>query len=139
MYFFTFLLAVIGFFYLSGRISRLESIIKNKEIIQPSKVQEPEKKTSVSHPIIEEETISKPVQPIPAQEQSKISPVISITQDKEFEFKLGSKAFTVIGAIAVLFGVGFFLRYAFENNLITETTRVILGIVGGFVMLAVGW
>lgn len=58
--------------------------------------------------------------------------------NQELEFKLGSKIFTGIGAIAVTFGIGFFLRYAFENDLITETMRVALGIFSGLILLGIG-
>src|SRR3989344_77403 len=56
----------------------------------------------------------------------------------DLEFKFGSTIFTGIGAIAVIFGLGFFLRYAFENNLITETMRVILGLMAGAALLVFG-
>lgn len=60
------------------------------------------------------------------------------TNNQELEFKLGGKVFTGIGAVAITLGIGFFLRYAFENNLITETMRVVLGIFSGFVLLGIG-
>ena len=58
--------------------------------------------------------------------------------NKSLEFKLGSRIFTGIGAVAITFAVGYFLRYAFENNLITETMRVVLGVLAGLVLLAIG-
>lgn len=61
-----------------------------------------------------------------------------LKNNQELEFKLGGKIFTGIGAVAVTFGIGFFLRYAFENNLITEIMRVILGVFFGLILLGVG-
>lgn len=73
-----------------------------------------------------------------------VSPIITETRNepkennRDLEFKLGGKVFTGIGAVAIMLGIGFFLRYTFENNLITETTRVVLGIFVGIVMLGIG-
>ena len=43
-----------------------------------------------------------------------------------------------IGAIAVLIGVAFFLKYAFDNNWIGPMGRVALGIITGLVTIGVG-
>ncbi len=53
------------------------------------------------------------------------------TERRDLEFRFGGKALTIIGAIAVILGVAFFLRYAFDQNLISETVRMVLGIVAG--------
>jgi uncharacterized membrane protein len=58
--------------------------------------------------------------------------------DENLEFKIGSKVFTAVGVVAVICAVGFFLRYAFENNLINEFGRVALGVAAGLVLLAIG-
>ncbi|MDP1688772.1 MAG: DUF2339 domain-containing protein, partial [bacterium] len=58
--------------------------------------------------------------------------------NQDLEFKFGSKIFTVVGAVAVIFGLGFFLRYAFENDLISETMRVVLGLISGSIFLGLG-
>ena len=48
---------------------------------------------------------------------------------------IGGKILNRIGALALIIGVGFFLKYAFDNNWITETMRVVIGIVTGFLLL----
>ena len=58
--------------------------------------------------------------------------------DDDLEFKVGGKMFTGIGVVAVIFAIGFFLRYAFDNDLITESARVALGVMAGFVLLGAG-
>lgn len=55
-----------------------------------------------------------------------------------FEFQFGSQIFTIVGAVAVMMGVGFFLRFAFANNLITETGRVIIGLILATVLIGGG-
>ncbi len=53
----------------------------------------------------------------------------------EWEALIGGKILNRIGALALIIGVGFFLKYAFDNNWITETMRVVIGIVTGFLLL----
>ncbi len=43
-----------------------------------------------------------------------------------------------IGILAIILGVSFFLRWAFVNDYIGETGRVIIGIIGGIAFVAVG-
>ena len=50
---------------------------------------------------------------------------------EEFEAFIGGKLLNRIGALALIIGVGFFLKYAFDNNWITETMRVIIGFAVG--------
>ena len=49
----------------------------------------------------------------------------------EWEALIGGKLLNRIGALALIIGVGFFLKYAFDNNWITETMRVVIGFVIG--------
>jgi uncharacterized membrane protein len=42
------------------------------------------------------------------------------------------------GIIAILFGVGFFIKFSFDNNLIGETGRVILGLAIGLGFIGAG-
>jgi uncharacterized membrane protein len=43
-----------------------------------------------------------------------------------------------IGIGAVFIGVAFFLKYAFDNNWITPTGRVLMGVVAGFALIGIG-
>lgn len=43
-----------------------------------------------------------------------------------------------IGIAAVIVGIAFFLKFAFDNNWIDPTGRIILGIIAGLVLLGVG-
>lgn len=59
--------------------------------------------------------------------------------DKEnFEERLGGKWFAKIGIAVLLIGVSLFLKYAFDNNWINETGRVVIGITAGLGFLAAG-
>ena len=49
----------------------------------------------------------------------------------DWELILGGNWLARIGILAVIIGVGFFLKLAFDNDWIDETTRVLLGVAGG--------
>ena len=71
-----------------------------------------------------------------AQVAASAQPAASSGPD--WEFLLGRNWFAIIGGIAVVFGIGFFLKLAFDNNWISDTGRIILGIVVGLAFLGVG-
>ncbi|HEY6329722.1 MAG TPA: DUF2339 domain-containing protein [Blastocatellia bacterium] len=56
----------------------------------------------------------------------------------EWESLIGGRLLNWIGAIATIIGIGFFLRYAFQNNWITPPARVGIGLLAGFVALGGG-
>lgn len=62
---------------------------------------------------------------------------------KEFSFKeceafLAGKLFNILGSIILVIGIGFFLKYAFDNHWINETLRVIMGGAFGIGLLIGG-
>ena len=54
------------------------------------------------------------------------------------ENAIGTRWIGRIGILAILFGVVFFLKYSFDNKLIGEAGRVMLGIFGGAAFIGVG-
>lgn len=56
----------------------------------------------------------------------------------DWEQILGRNWFAIIGAVALVLGVGFFLKLAFDNNWIGNTGRIALGIGVGIALLGVG-
>ena len=56
----------------------------------------------------------------------------------DWEQVLGRNWFAIIGGVAVVLGIGFFLKLAFDNNWIDDTGRIVLGIVVGLGFLGVG-
>lgn len=59
-------------------------------------------------------------------------------EKESFENKVTGTWFAGVGIVAILVGVAFFLKYAFDNNYIGVTGRVIMGIVAGLVLLGLG-
>ena len=56
----------------------------------------------------------------------------------DWEQVLGRNWFAIVGAVALVLGIGFFLKLAFDNNWIGDTGRVTLGIVVGLALLGAG-
>lgn len=57
---------------------------------------------------------------------------------ENMEERIGGKWFAKIGVAVLVIGVSLFLEYAFDNDWIGETGRVILGILAGMSLLALG-
>ncbi|MBI3260533.1 MAG: DUF2339 domain-containing protein [Ignavibacteriae bacterium] len=78
------------------------------------------------------ETFSHIIDEEPSSKQS--SEHIKTTRKRtsvELESLIGGKYLNRIGAIAMIIAVGFFLKFAFENNWINEWTRVSMGAAFG--------
>lgn len=59
-------------------------------------------------------------------------------QKAELEFTIGGKIFTAIGVVAMVFGMAYFFKYAIEQGLLSETIRLIIGGLVGFLALGLG-
>src|SRR5262249_28046833 len=57
----------------------------------------------------------------------------------DLEQRIGARWTTWVGVVAILFGVAFFLKWSFENNLLGPGARVGLGLIAGCALLAAGW
>ena len=60
------------------------------------------------------------------------------TAGRDWEWLLGGNWLARVGILALIFGVGFFLKLAFDNDWIDETGRVVLGLATGLVLLGGG-
>jgi uncharacterized membrane protein len=76
-------------------------------------------------------TAGTPVEPQP-------EPVQSAGSGDTLETRIGSQWFLYIGMAAIVFSVGYFVKYAFDNSWINETTRVVLGVLFGLGAIAAG-
>lgn len=75
-----------------------------------------------------------PPPPPPPAETEKESPI----RKENLEEQIGGQWFAKIGIFVLLLGMSFFLKYAFDNNWIGETGRVLMGIIAGIALLGVG-
>lgn len=58
--------------------------------------------------------------------------------DSSLENAIGTRWIGRIGVLAILIGIAFFLKYSFDNKLIGETGRVMLGIFWGAAFIGAG-
>jgi uncharacterized membrane protein len=79
---------------------------------------------------------SAPVVPSPAP----AAPAVAVGPKEPFSLErfMGVKLFAWLGGVAMFFGVIFFVKYAFENNLIPPAVRIALGFVIGTGLLIGG-
>ncbi len=61
-----------------------------------------------------------------------------ILSPSEWEWLLGGNWLARVGILALIFGIGFFLKLAFDNDWIGETGRVVLGLAVGVALLGGG-
>lgn len=123
---------------LSLRLTRLEYRVR-EESPTPQSDRTPE--ATAAEPqeaapaaVIPEVTIEEPA---PVAQVAAAPPATS-SSGPDWEFLLGRNWFAIIGGIAVVLGIGFFLKLAFDNNWISDTGRIILGIVVGLAFLGAG-
>ena len=79
-----------------------------------------------------------PPEPIPYEEIIKKEEIIPEKPKEEIEVSIGAKWLPRLGMVALVFGIGFFLKYAFEHYWIGPTGRIILGLIGGILLLIAG-
>ncbi len=79
-------------------------------------------------PVLQQTAAPKPASiPIPEPKPSRTR--------EELEAFIGGKLLNRIGALALVIGIGFFLKYAFDNNWISETMRIVIGAIVGIGVL----
>jgi uncharacterized membrane protein len=77
--------------------------------------------------------------PVPLPERPAVAVAAARTATHEsLESRIGGRWLLYVGTAALVLGVGFFVKYAFDNNWITETARVVIGAVIGLVMVLGG-
>ena len=117
------------------------SIVHNEEI-RPSTIEIPIENTEDKALEVEEETpetIEEPVeeeQEEPAmvmEEEEKIEEYA--TSETNFEKYIGENLFGKIGILIFIIGIGFFVKYAIDQNWINETARTLMGYAVGAGML----
>ena len=116
---------------LSLRLTQLEDRVR-EESDTPQPEQTPEATTAEPQEAVPAVATEEPApaQTVAAQPAARSGP--------DWEFLLGRNWFAIIGGIAVVLGIGFFLKLAFDNNWISDTGRIILGIVVGLAFLGGG-
>jgi uncharacterized membrane protein len=131
---------------LTGRIYRLEQAAKldsgpvEAPVTQHSSVQAAMPGISVPTeplfpipPPVSAEKIQETSRPVNTSPSTRV--ILRGAADEGLESRIGSQWLNRIGIIAMLVGVSYFLKYAFENNWIGPGMRVLIGIAGGIGVL----
>jgi uncharacterized membrane protein len=126
---------------LAGRVSRIERQLGMEA--QPSV--EPQARSTVPPPpsapprsIAPPAPVAdRPAPPIPAPPQAPRRPatVPPAEADENLESRIGSHWLNRIGIAALLIGVSYFLKFAFDNNWIGPAGRVTIGILAGIALV----
>lgn len=90
-------------------------------------------------PTRERPTRPSPQSPAYERPRSPTPPPPHSRTRAEWEALIGGRLLNRIGAFALVLGIGFFLKYAFDRNWISEWTRVSVGLTIGASLLLLGW
>lgn len=105
--------------------------VKSEEAAIPS-VPEQVLETVVPEPETKPETGPAPI------------PVMPVTPPKphrkmNLEKLVGENLFSKIGILALIVGIGFFVKFAIDNNWINEVARTVLGLITGFALWGIAY
>nr|WP_314691828.1 DUF2339 domain-containing protein [uncultured Prevotella sp.] len=120
----------------------IEVPIVHNEDIRPSTVEIPIQETEDKTPEVEEETPETMEEPV---EEEQEEPAMAMEEEEEieeyatsetnFEKYIGENLFGKIGILIFIIGIGFFVKYAIDQNWINETARTLMGYAVGAGML----
>ena len=120
----------------------IEVPIVHNEDIRPSTVEIPIQETEDKTPEVEEETPETIEEPV---EEEQEEPAMTMEEEEEieeyatsetnFEKYIGENLFGKIGILIFIIGIGFFVKYAIDQNWINETARTLMGYAVGAGML----
>ncbi len=125
-----------------GRVRTLEEklfqVSRELHEIKPP-AEAPSRRTSMDAPAPAAPAIAMKPAPEPVSPSAPMFTPLPAPRSRtreEWEALIGGKLLNRIGALALVIGIGFFLKYAFDNNWLSETVRVLLGGAAGVLLLA---
>jgi len=116
--------------------------IPAKEVITPpqpvpGRAAEPSKVTPVQK-VMEAPSPPIPSSPPPKREQEMRPPQPPKAPSQSLEMKLGTKWLNWVGIVMLLVGIGFFLKYAYDNAWIGPKGRLAIGVIFGIITISLG-
>ncbi len=100
--------------------------------------------SELDKPIVQQEVL-KEMSSLPSVKETKnalppivTSPAKSQTYSMDLEAKIGGNWLSKIGILTLFLGLAFLFQYAYQHSWISETTRVVIGILTGLVLLSLG-
>ncbi len=73
-----------------------------------------------------------------AREAAQVQQSVNRRAEESLESRIGGRWLLYVGTAALVLGIGFFVKYAFDNDWINQTGRVLIGGAAGLVMVAGG-
>ena len=124
---------------LTSRVHRLERLLRvapSAPVVSPPKP-EPPQALVISQPDVSAVSSPPPPAPLfPAPATSERAPLRpSAAANADLESRIGSHWLNRIGIAAVLIGVSYFLKLAFDNGWIGPTGRVAIGLIAGIAVV----
>jgi uncharacterized membrane protein len=123
---------------LTERVYRLEQRLGFQA---PSEVKAEGEPAAVPSPLPlppagQQTTVVQPVMRVPAiPPRPDLSEAARPAGEPDLESRIGSQWLNRIGIVAMLIGVSFFLKYAFENNWIGPAGRISIGLIAGIAIV----
>ncbi|MEI6221880.1 MAG: DUF2339 domain-containing protein [bacterium] len=157
-----------SFLDISNRLTRIETQLTDGKTPLPAAAKIPEEnEQSFTSPAFDDlvETVAETKTQSALQKRSEIETIREISQTdiphtveakqpephtvpkvyhqktketENWETKITGKWFAGLGIVALLFGIGFLLKYAFDHNLILPIMRVFLGFLAGAALMGLG-
>jgi uncharacterized membrane protein len=126
------MLLLFMWFSLLGKMQKLQTKIEQmrKEI------------SALGKPADIPETETKPLAPPRPVAEGKPQPKLKVKKEKapvNYEKYIGENLFGKMGILILIIGMGFFVKYAIDNNWINEVLRTILGFAVGAGLLVLSW
>lgn len=125
---------------LRARVRRLEQFFEQRGVVlgtqQPAGVPA---RPAAARPETAVEPVAETPPPVPPPFAAAPLPAAArVTRDEHtsLESRIGSQWFNRIGIVAVLIGVAWFLKLAFDNHWIGPLGRVLIGLVAGAALIA---
>ena len=117
-------------------LKNLAASMKDEGKFEAKPIQEPVKSV-VSGKADQPEQHSKRPEKIPVQKIPKPEPVHK-KEPSALELRVGQKWLLIIGIVTMVFGIGYFLKYSFEQGWIGPAGRVAMAYVWGIILLIAG-
>ncbi len=113
--------------HLSGTVPAPE--VKTADRPETVTVKEPERKPEIPETVIIPPQPKRVAVPKPKKERKQVN----------YEKLIGENLFGKIGIFILVIGMGFFVKYAIDNNWINEVLRTVLGFTVGAVLIGLSW
>jgi uncharacterized membrane protein len=133
---------------LRARVRRLEEVLVGHGILPRVPEAKPAARVAAASPpappvaepvpAMERQVAQQPTADIPRAPPSfgYSAAAAPATDDRSLESRIGSQWFNRIGIVAVLVGMAWFLKFAFDNHWIGPLGRVLIGLVAGAALIA---